>query len=317
MLTGFALGFTTIADTTFADTAGAETSPHIAQSETGRERLGYGRLLTNDYFGDGEDRWRTGSLTSSRVWGSGWDGQAPGTFGDLIELRLSSEIIAPSNLSRAAGQDRPYAGALAVGAHTHATWQGFETALGADLVVTGQGTGLGAFQRGLHRVLGIAQPSSQILDSQIAGGLHPTAVGEIARDLALAPGVQLRPFIEARAGAETLIRGGFDMTIGGFGQGALMVRESVTGQRYRVITQGTQPGFSFLLGADLAHVADSIYLPESQGFIATPRRERLRAGLHWQGKEASIFYGVTYLGEEFEGQSEGQILGSLRVDLSF
>jgi hypothetical protein len=28
-----------------------------------RDRLGYGRLMTNDYFGDGSDRWRTGSWT--------------------------------------------------------------------------------------------------------------------------------------------------------------------------------------------------------------------------------------------------------------
>lgn len=32
------------------------------------EKLGYGRLMTNDFLGDGEDRWRTGSWTSSRAW---------------------------------------------------------------------------------------------------------------------------------------------------------------------------------------------------------------------------------------------------------
>ena len=37
-------------------------------------RLGYGYLLTNDFIGDGQDRWRTGSIASSRVWGRDWTG---------------------------------------------------------------------------------------------------------------------------------------------------------------------------------------------------------------------------------------------------
>ena len=58
-----------------------------------RQKLGYGRLMTNDYFGDGNDRWRTGSWTSSRVWGPEWTGNVPSGFGELIELRLSSEFL--------------------------------------------------------------------------------------------------------------------------------------------------------------------------------------------------------------------------------
>ena len=34
-----------------------------------RGRIGYGRLITNNFIGDGQDRWRTGSVDSSRVWG--------------------------------------------------------------------------------------------------------------------------------------------------------------------------------------------------------------------------------------------------------
>ena len=69
------------------------------------QSLGYGRLMTNDYFGDGKDRWRTGSWTSSRVWGSERTGKAPASFGELIELRVSSEIFAPDNLDRSAAGD--------------------------------------------------------------------------------------------------------------------------------------------------------------------------------------------------------------------
>lgn len=282
-----------------------------------RSKLGYGRLVTNDFFGDGEDRWRTGSLTSSRVWGSEWNIDGPRPFGDLIELRLSAEVIAPVNVARPAQGDRPYAGALSVGAHTHFKWQGLDAVMGADLVVTGSGNGLGSFQRAVHGVIGARQPSRSTLDDQIPGGIHPTFVGEVARDLELAPNVRMRPFLEARAGAETMVRAGLDLTFGSVGTGELMVRESVTGQRYRVIRDESFTGFSFLLGADIAHVADSVFLPSGGGLELTPNRERLRAGVHWQGGEASAFYGLTYLGEEFGAQDEGQIVGSLRVKFSF
>jgi hypothetical protein len=36
----------------------------------GRQTLGVGRLLSNDYFGDGKDRWQTGSFSLSIVRGS-------------------------------------------------------------------------------------------------------------------------------------------------------------------------------------------------------------------------------------------------------
>ncbi len=282
-----------------------------------REKLGYGRLLTNDFLGDGKDRWRTGSWTTSRVWGPAWAGRAPDRFGDLIELRLSAEIIAPQDLGNPAASDRPYAGAISIGAHTHFNLRGFETALGADMVLTGPGTGLGSFQRELHDFLGMDQPSRTLLDEQIPNGIHPTIVGEIGRDLALTPNLRLRPFLEGRAGAETMLRAGFDLTFGMVGQGELLVREGVTGQRYRVVQNGNVTGFSFLLGADIAHVADSIYLPEEDGYNLTDTRDRVRAGVHWQGKQASGFYGLTYLGEEFEAQTEGQVVGSIRINLSF
>lgn len=290
----------------------------VPSAEAGqRTKLGYGRLMTNDYFGDGKDRWRTGSWTSSRVWGSQWDGKAPKAFGDLIELRLSSEIFAPDNLTRASAGDRPYAGALSIGAHTHFTWQGFDAALGADMVVTGSDTGLGSFQRAVHKILGVRQPSQVTLEGQIGNGFHPTVVAELGRDLAISPRVHLRPFIEGRAGAETMVRAGVDLTFGSMGIGELLVRESVTGHRYRVIANTDATGFSFLLGADIAHVSDSIYLPEEAGFDLTDSRDRLRAGVQWQGERATAFYGLTYLGEEFEAQKEGQVVGSIRVNLSF
>ena len=70
-------------------------------------------------------------------------------------------------------------------------WQGFDTALGADMVMTGSGTSLGSFQRALHNALGVTEPSRSTPDNQIAGGFHPTIVGEIGRNLSLTPNLLL------------------------------------------------------------------------------------------------------------------------------
>ena len=290
----------------------ALTAAHAAD----RSRLGYGRLITNDYIGDGKDRWRTGSWSSSRVWGPEWQGRAPTGFGDLIELRLSAEVLAPDNLRNIDPADRPYAGALSVGAHTHFSWNAYDVAVGADLVITGSGTGLGGLQRELHDLFNVRQPSDAVLDAQIPGGFHPTLVAEVGREMALSDRSVLRPFVEARAGAETMLRAGFDLTLGEIGRGELLVRENATGQRYRVI-QRPEAGMSFVIGADIAHVADSIYLPEDRGLELSSTRDRVRAGVHWQRGNASAFYGLTWLGKEFEGQNDNQLVGSIRVKMDF
>ena len=191
-----------------------------------------------------------------------------------------------------------------------------EYALGADLVVIGPQTHLDSLQDTLHDWFGAPRPSDDMLAMQIPNKIRPTLVAEAGQVVDLGHSVSLRPFAEARAGDETLVRIGADFNFGTIGQGELLVRESVTGQRYRAVYD-SQRGFSFTLGGDVAYVADSVYLPENRGYQLTSRRDRLRAGLHWQRNNASAFYGVTYLGEEFVGQGEGQLTGSVRVKLRF
>lgn len=123
--------------------------------------------------------------------------------------------------------------------------------------------------------------------------------------------------MEGRAGIETLVRAGFDLTIGELASDELQVRDSASGQRYRTIQQAIS-GFSFVLGADIAHVADSEFLPESRGVLPESTRERVRIGVHWQNKKgASAFYGLTHLSEEFQGQPEGQLIGSFQINWKF
>lgn len=287
-----------------------------SQADAGeRVRLGYGRLINNDFIGDTQDRWHSGSVASSRIYGAGWDGALPETFGDLLEFRIGGEIIGPDNLVSPAAGDRPFAGILSFGLHTHYQRQQTEIAMGLDMVMTGPMTGLDDFQGTLHDVLGVEQASAATLAGQIGNGVHPTFVMELGREYDLG-GAAFRPFLETRIGVETMLRAGADVTIGHIGQGELLVRDPVSGQRYRTM-QHSAPGRSFVIGADIAHVTESAYLPASRGYVLTDSRQRLRAGVHWQGEKTSGFYGLTWMGEEFEGQGEGQVIGSVRLNLNF
>lgn len=283
-----------------------------------REKIGYGRHINNDFLGGQFDRWRTGSVTSSRVYGRApWDGNLPERAGDLIELRFRGEIIAPASLQNPAPEDRPHAGILSFGVHTHFDLGGNDVSMGGNLAITGPQTGLIDLHEFLHKAFTVPGPTDATRDGQIGNGAHPTALVELGREITL-PGdvASIRPFVEAQAGIETYLRAGMDMHFGGVGRTDLMLRDAVTGHRYRATT-GEGDGFSFVLGGDVAQVRSSALLPESRGYELTDRRTRLRAGVHLQGEQGSGFYGLTWLGEEFENQPQGQMVGSIRLNLEF
>lgn len=292
--------------------------PVLAQGvpDQGRQYLGRASLFTNDSFGDLRDRWRTGGVQGSLIWGPEWQGRAPSGAGQLLELRWGAQVIAPASLTRPDARDRPYAGAVSLGLHTHFVRGGVDMALGGDLVMTGPHTGLDGVQAALHDLAGISPPSAVVRGAQIGNGLHPTLVFEAGRDLRLGDSATLRPFVEARWGDETLVRLGGDLTLGMVGQGDLPIRDAVSGHRYAGVRGGAQ-GLALVLGADLAHVADSIYLPADRGLALTDTRARVRLGLHHRGRRGSVFYGVTWLGKEYAAQPEGQLVGSLRLNFNF
>lgn len=287
------------------------TSPATAAD---RSILGWGRLFTNDFIGDGQDRWRSGSYTISQVRGQTWGGSLP-SFGEILEYRLQSQIIAAANLANPAPGDRRYAGVLSFGVHSHFSFASVEASVGADLVVTGPQTGVGHFQSWAHGLAGAPKPGG--LDQQISNGLHPTLAAELGKTFTFSNNTSIRPFGELRAGDETLVRLGADLMLGGFATGSLMLRDPVTGQRYRAVKGDGAAGFSFVLGADVAAVANSVYLPASDPLELSKTRTRARAGVYWQGDRFDLFYGLTWLSREFETQPEGQTLGSLNLRIRF
>lgn len=274
----------------------------------GREVIGNGRLFTNDFFGDGRDRWRTGSYVYSHVRArdtyTGYE-----EFGDLIEYRLRAEIIAPA--TGPAPGDRPYVGAMSIGAITHFDYSGFQVSLGSELTAVGPQTGLSAFQENFHDTLGMAGPLYP--GDQIENAFYLSGTAAATRSFRVGQNSSVRPFIEGQIGAEGFVRAGADMIIGQVAQDDLLLRDVVTGQLYRA-TEGDGVGLSYVLGVDVASVFDSNYLPSDMGYTVSDTRTRARAGVFWQmGEDVSFFYGATYLSEEFEGQ----VLGSLKLNFNF
>ena len=289
----------------------ASTAPLHAQERT---TLGFGRIFHNDFFGDGQDRWRTGGYTFSIVRGPEWQGRAPARPGAILEYRLKTEIISP-DATAAPGTDRPYVGSLTAGLHSHWTSGAFDISAGGDLMFIGPSTGVSDFHEGFHDFLSMPKPVGPA--TQLGDATHFGLTGEMSRQITTGDNTTLRPFIEVQAGIETLARVGADFIWGSVGPDDLLLRDSVTGQLYRG-TQREGFGFSGIFGVDVAQVADSVYLPSDRGFVEEETRYRLRAGVHSQmGERISWFYGLTYLSEEYEGQPKGQTLGSLKLNFNF
>lgn len=296
---------------------GSADGVYGADLGTPRRLLGAGWLVTNDVLGDNQDRWRTGGLSVSQAFGPTWRGEAPYEFGALLELRLQAQVIQPDVLSQFNPYDRRYAGVVAIGLHNHVQRGGHELALGGDLVMVGPQTDLDDVQAALHDVFGGASPAAAVRAAQIGNRLRPTAVVEYGRSFSLSPALTLRPFAEARAGDETMARVGVDLVLGKLWQNGLLARDSVTGYRYPVVNRANS-GLAMVLGMDTAYVTDSVYLPRDAGAAQLEsNRNRLRAGLHAQRGRLAFFYGASWLGREFTGQPEDQLVGAIQVQLRF
>jgi len=293
------------------------TTAALAEPEPPRSQvLGRGWMLGNDALGDGQDRWRSVGFSHSAVTGPGWTGHLPERAGEILEYRFLAEVIAPANLVAPDPADRRYAGILSAGLHSHFALGRAEARIGADLVAVGPQTGIARLHEGLHDILGLdaIDPDAHRLEDAV----YPTLSAEIGWPVALAGGVLLRPFVDARHGDEDFLRVGADLALGAVDGQALWLRDPVTGQRHVAVgSGGGRQGLFATLGADVAAVAGSEWLPEGGAAVARDGRTRLRAGLGYAGHRVDGFYGLTWLSEEFEGQDDGQLVGSVTLKLRF
>ena len=280
--------------------------------------LGFALTSSNDDFFAAEilDRWRTGAVTAHGVFGTGWTPQAGVGFGEVLEFRVDASIRAPESFEDPAPGDRPYAGAVSFGVHAHGAREGLHYRVGGDLVVTGPQSQMAYLQDHLHERTGLPDVD-EVADNQIGDALYLRLSGEAARPLALGRGLTLRPFAEARAGDETFARIGADMLGGSLGSGGLLVRDEATGQLVEA-TRGAATGFGWAAGLDIASVLASAYLPDADGYPGPGDAfARARLGAMWAGRSWSVFAGTAWLGPEFDGQEEGQMVGAVALTLGF
>lgn len=290
-------------------------APFSATAED-RVSLGTGRLFTNDQFGDGQDRWRTGSYALSWMWGAAGTVSLPEAPGEVIELRFGQRILAPANLATPAADDRRYAGILSFGAYTHFARDGAEYSFGGELVAVGPMTGADAFHAAAHDFLGMAPPSAAVRAAQFPNAVYPSLALEAARPYDLGGGAVLRPFVQARLGDETYLRAGVDLMFGSNFTRGIKARDETTGFLYQTLEDEPAKGLSFLVGVDTAKVFASAWLPDP-AYTLTPLRNRLRAGVHWQGEKIGVFYGAAWLGPEFTAQPSGQVVGAIQLQIRF
>ncbi|KAF0677210.1 lipid A-modifier LpxR family protein [Profundibacterium mesophilum] len=312
-------------------------SSSVAQERT---FLGTSRIFSNDSLGDGQDRWRSGSYGIGVFFGprpsSGSrpiaDPGAPdvtgsmprsdavpdgarglGRFGETLEFRLSGQIVAPANLVRPARRDRPHASVVSAGIFTHLAWGEAQASTGFGAEITGPSTGLMRFQDRAHAALGLeARGDGPVIPDAV----HPMLDFELAGGHA-APLTRLRPFAQVHVGVESLARAGIDLLIG-HGSGApVFTRDPVTGHLMRgPAGRSDGPGAGLAAGADIARVWHSD-LFEGSPVRTRDWRGRARLGISARLGGYGVFYGVSYLGPEFEGQGGGQLVGSLRLGTAF
>lgn len=279
--------------------------------------IGRVSVFSNDYLGDGQDRWRSGAYFRSTFFGPAWTGDLP-KKAPIFEFRLRGETISPSDLtSPPMAGERPYVGVVAAGLFGHRGSGAGGYRVGAELVATGPQTGVADFVEWSHDVLGF--PTARATSGQLGDAFYPTVNTEAYR---LIPrksgrGFDLRPFVELQAGVETYARTGVDLFFGPSIDGSLLTRDPVTGQTLTVATVRRQQGLMPSVGVDVAYVASSEYLPASSGLTVKRVRMRARVGARYFADGRDFFLGFTWLGPEYTSQPSGQVLGSLSLNLRY
>ncbi len=285
--------------------------PGLAVAEDARP-LHFALTVSNDSLGDWHDRWRSSSVEVGVLAGASKAGEWSPRLGELLEYRFRSDVLMPADVGNPHPDDRRHAGVLAFGLHSYVVMNTIDLRVGGDLAIIGQQTGLYDFQTRLHKILGFDTPN--LLDFQIPNTVRLDVSAEAGRALRWEDRV-LRPFVEVRVGTEDLVRLGADLMFGS-GSEDLTMRVETTGHRVPYGHRLTS-GWGFVVGADIAKIDDSLYLPENFGYTLTSARVRVRGGVVYTGRRFDVFYGLTWLGREFKAQPEGQFVGTLQGRFEF
>lgn len=272
-------------------------------------------FFTNDFLGDGRDRWRSASYTLF----FGFEGENTG--GIAHDFRARAEIISPWGArDQPTNSDRPYVGMLGFGLFANDSYGGLQYNAGLEVLLTGDQTNIADFQQGFHDLTGIAgylpddMPHEHVGDS-VTGMVS----AELARPYAISDSFSVRPFVGVQAGYETFGRIGVDLLIDGYANAQRYVRDPVSGflQPSSPERASRMSDMSFLLGVDYTYVTRSDFFPDWSDVEMTNARIRARAGFQVAIRKASTFFGFTYFSKEFDSQVESQTVGVLSLEFPF
>ncbi len=288
-------------------------NPLAAQNLSFGSFEGYASSFSNDFIGDGHDRWRSASYQGSLFYGLGQGGLA-----DRLEVRARAEIVSPWTRAKQPNVDRPYVTAIGIGIFGHNQFGGFQTSAGVEVLSIGSETPLADLQAAAHAGLDLENSfelggeNQEVADSEVAFGFST----EIAYQLPLGENAAIRPFVVLSGGAEQVGTVGADILIGDIASQTIWARDVTTGRLTSPHADQAE-GISFVAGWDTSRVESSYLIADESSAVLLPERSRARAGIQFNGAMGDIFFGQAWFSEEFEGQVEGQRVGMLSISFVF
>lgn len=297
-------------------------------------------VFWNDRFGDGKDRWKTGGLTQAYVFpehifsNDNWFiGRASG-----LELNVRGLVITPDDTAFTGvdGGDRPYAQYAAAGiflrsiarpeALTPALAVQIEDRIGLEAGWQGDPLPLFDVQNALHGMAGTegnAGNRSNTIDGEMLANLEARRTWRLHAE-GVVRDIEFAPFVQTSLGMrENSLRAGGDVFTGSALEGRTWGSDLATGA---VMAGASMPrqGFNWTLfaGGDLGYIASDAFLDGgfAVGGPSVERRDivgRARAGVLLDYDKVAIGFSLNWLGKEFRGQSDGQMIGAIQFKYHF
>lgn len=270
--------------------------------------------FTNDYFGDGHDRWHSGSYQKSYF----FDEITGSQLFKKLELRGRTQIVTPWKGDVVAGEDRPYSSAIALGAFVHGSAGILETRAGGEFIISGDQTGLPNLQAFAHDSLGMSGSYNPLTrdDPHLDDAFGFRGEAEVAFKSQMSETFMMRPFAEQTFGVDQASTVGVDVVWGTLSANEVWTRDAVTGQLLSASKRNADL-FTLVAGVDYSNVSKSMHFEEGSYAELQNEQYRVRVGSITRIHNMTLFFGQTWLSEQFVGQPEVQRVGSMAIDWVF
>lgn len=272
--------------------------------------------FTNDFIGDGQDRWSTFSSMNSSMYQGG-------LIGGKSEFRFRSELITPWGDGRQPrNADRIHAQVIGLGLFNEREIGNLNLKFGGEAIVTGDITGLAATQSFVHNVFGFGNGYNRAEDNprELDTGLHGQGHFEASYDFNAGEYLLVRPFAGYKHGFETGATVGADVVLGNLSRANHWSRDPVSGfliPAERAAADTLKFGnVAIIAGYDITSMSSSELFPED-GVSMTDSYTRTRLGAQIDIGIGQWFIGGSQIGEQFNGQYEPQTVGVISFDFVF